>query len=451
MTSNGIRIFSQSFLCLNSYGAQVNVKGVFHVSRFMQIICLTFLFGLTISPIASAERGAFSIPSGGARDGIFSRAFVAIADDANASRRNPAGISSLLQTEFTFSHTNLFSLGGYFDYTETSRGVNQDFVGVAFPNSRLPIGVSLLNLDTNGIIAADDRGGILNRNAGYAERLLTLSAGKRIVSLKEYELALGLNLNRYWIPSHDQAGIGIDGGLLIRAPRFYPVSSAPKVGVMLHGLTREVNLDDDEEVEATIPPRVDIGIAYRFLRDQLTLAGAASKTSGDSIWRYAIGGEYQLHRLHPIHLSILSGYHFSGSPSDGGGGDVATNRWNVGLSLLVNRIKVDYAYLPHTDLGSTHRMTISILQDAPTEIYWQRGLAHDAMLEDDLALEAFQQLVNLNPRSTRGYYNMALIYERQRDLDKAIETLEHVRKIDADYFAENGLQQLIEDLHDQRK
>ena len=107
------------------------------------LICLVFLFWLTISPIVNAERGAFSTPSAGARDRVFGEAFVAIADDANAVRWNPAGITSLLQTEITFSHANLFTFGGgYFDYSANSASLNRDFVGVVFPKLRFPIGIS---------------------------------------------------------------------------------------------------------------------------------------------------------------------------------------------------------------------------------------------------------------------------------------------------------------------
>ena len=261
-----------------------------------------------------------------------------------------------------------------------------------------------------------------------------------------YEFAFGLNFNRYSVNARqDRSGIGIDGGLLLmNTPHFFP-----QIGVMLSGLSQGFGFDDDEDEQGTIPLRVNLGIAYHLLRDRLTLAGGFSKTSGDSSWQYAIGGEYQVRRFYPIHLSIRGGYRFRGSRSEEGG-DIDVNGWNPGLSLYINRLKLDYSFEPHTYLGDTHRMTISILPNTVTEIYWQRGLGHNAMLEDDAALETFQQLVELNPRSAKAYHRMALIYERQRHIAGAIDTLEHVKEIDVDYFTENGLQQLIDDLGDQR-
>ncbi|MBI1922936.1 hypothetical protein HYR99_01665 [Candidatus Poribacteria bacterium] len=417
----------------------------------LSLMGLIFLLCLTVSPISEAARGAFSTADAGARGQLFGEAFVAIADDADATRWNPAGIPSLLQTEVTFSHTNLFTYGGgYFDYASDSNSINQDFVGVAFPNLRVPIGISYFNVGTHGLIAADDRGAILDANAGYAERLLTLSAGKKVARMNRYELALGLNLNRYWVNARqDRSGFGVDGGLLITR-RFFPLSSSLQVGVMRHGLTGAVGLGDDGEQGTTIPSRFDVGIAYRLLREQIVLAVGSSKTSGDSSWRYAIGGEYHLRRLYPIHLSIRGGYRSRGSRSEEGI-DVSVSGWDVGGSLYINRLKLDYAYEPHSYLGDTHRMTISILENTPTEIYWRRGLQHDTMLEDEAALEAFRQLVNLNPRSAKAYHRMALIYERERRIDDAIAALERVREVDADYFAEKGLGQLIADPRDQRE
>ncbi|MCZ6680047.1 MAG: tetratricopeptide repeat protein [Candidatus Poribacteria bacterium] len=414
-------------------------------------VCSVFLLSLTVSVYGDAGRGAFSTDITGTRARTFGEAFVAIADDANATRWNPAGLTSLLQPEFTFSHTNLFTLGEkYFDYTSDSTGLNQDFIGVAFPTSRFPIGISYLNVGTHGLITADEQGAILDERAGYAERLWTLSVGKAVARVKDYELAVGFNLNHYRVDARrDRTGIGIDGAVLIRTPRFFPVSSSPQIGIMLHGLTRDVGLDAEGADSAKIPPRINLGIAYRFLADQLTLAVGGSKTSGDSDWRYAVGGEYQLRYLYPIHVSVRGGYQSRGSRS-GDGIDVDIGEWTVGGSVYLNRLKLDYSYEPHRELGDTHRMTISILQNAPTTVYWQRGLQHNAMLEDDAALEAFQQLIHLNPRNARAYHRMALIYERKRELAEAIRVLERVREMNPDYFAENGLQGLIDDIRAQR-
>jgi tetratricopeptide (TPR) repeat protein len=414
------------------------------------LVCLALLLNLPIASAVASGRGAFSTATAGTRSNTFGQAFVAVADDANTARWNPAGLPSLLQTEFTFAHTNLFTFGGgYFDYASASDSINQDFVGVAFPNSRLPVGISYLNISTHGLITADARGSILDRNAGYAERLLTLSFGKNIARLRGYKVALGFNLNHYRVDARrDRSGVGADAGVLIRTPRFFPTSSAPQIGVMLHGLTRDVGLDNDEEGEG-IPPRINLGLAYRFLGDGLTLAGGASKTSGDSDWQYAVGAEYQLRYLYPIYLSIRSAYQSRGDHSTGG---IVTDvgEWTVGGSVHINRLKLDYAYAPHNFIGETHRMTVSILSEPPTAIYWRRGRQHDAMLEDDAALAAFQQLVTLNPRSAKAYHRMALIYERKRQIQEAIGYLERVRKTDADYFAEHGLEQFIVDLQDQR-
>ena len=96
-------------------------------------------------------------------------------------------------------------------------------------------------------------------------------------------------------------------------------------------------------------------------------------------------------------------------------------------------------------------MTVSILQVRPTEIHWQNGMQHYMMLEDESALTSFQKLISLNPHSARGYHQIARIYERRGELDNAIQSLEHVKQLDENYFGKEKLQQLIEDLEDQRQ
>lgn len=143
------------------------------IKEYPKIFCFLILtvIAYNSSAVASTERGAFTITRIGARSSAFGEAFAAIADNANAIRWNPAGLSSLKQLEVTFSRTSLFSLGGFFDYIAAG-GISQDFVGIAYPRNVLTFGLSFLFLRTHNIIEADEIGTITNRNRGYAERTL---------------------------------------------------------------------------------------------------------------------------------------------------------------------------------------------------------------------------------------------------------------------------------------
>ena len=105
-------------------------------------LCILSLFGIMLCwaiNAPAAGRGAFADDSVGARASVFGQAFVAVADDASALRWNPAGLTQLLQPELTSSHTSLFSLGGYFNYSSGSASIHEDFVGVVLPNRIAPV------------------------------------------------------------------------------------------------------------------------------------------------------------------------------------------------------------------------------------------------------------------------------------------------------------------------
>ena len=419
-----------------------------NMTVFRLLICPVLLFHLIFLSFAESGRGAFSTSGGGARDRIFGESFVAVADDANAMRWNPAGITLLQQAEITFSHASLFSLGdGAFDYSDTSSSVNEDVVNVAVPNFTVPFGISYHSVGTHGLIFTDESGTILDLNGKYTERVLTLSTGKTL-TIGGSKLAFGVNLNHYTVNSrHKRRGFGIDTGFLFSSKTRF----IPQVGVTLNGLSSGFDLSSDQSGKGSIPSRFIIGFAYHLLQeDQLTIASGLAKTSATEDWKYSITSEYDIYRFYPVHLSLRSGYQFRGSRLENKL-NVDVGGWNSGFSLYMNRFKLDYSYEPHISLGSTHRMTVSILQVAPTEIHWQNGIQHYIVLEDDSALTSFKRLIGLNPGSARAYHQIARIYERKGELENAIQSLEQVQQIDANYFEKEKLRQLIGDLQDQRQ
>lgn len=412
-----------------------------NMTVFRLLICPVLLFHLIFLSFAESGRGAFSTSGGGARDRIFGESFVAVADDANAMRWNPAGITLLQQAEITFSHASLFSLGdGAFDYSDTSSSVNEDVVNVAVPNFTVPFGISYHSVGTHGLIFTDESGTILDLNGKYTERVLTLSTGKTL-TIGGSKLTFGVNLNRYTVNSrHKRRGFGIDTGLLFSSKTRF----IPQIGITFNGLSSGFD-------QGSVPSRFIIGFAYHLLQEgQFTIASGLAKTSATEDWKYSITSEYDIYRFYPIHLSLRSGYQFRGSHLENKL-NVDVGGWNSGFSLYMNRFKLDYSYEPHISLGSTHRMTVSILQVSPTEIHWQNGIQHYMMLEDDSALTSFKRLIGLNPGSARAYHQIARIYERKGELENAIQSLEYVQQIDANYFEKEKLQQLIGDLQGQRR
>lgn len=128
------------------------------ICNFLCAFIITLCISTNTTTVSAAGRGAFAGDSIGARPSVLGEAFVAVADDSNALRWNPSGIARLLQPEMTLSHINFFTLGGYLDYSSDSNAINEDFIGLVYPNQTAPIVVSFLTLSAPGMFHADEGG-----------------------------------------------------------------------------------------------------------------------------------------------------------------------------------------------------------------------------------------------------------------------------------------------------
>ena len=402
---------------------------------FLLLILVMILCAYT--NVFSAGRGAFAGDSVGARPSVFGESFVALADDANAIRWNPAGLANLLQPEFTSSHINFFSMGGYVDYSN-SGSINEDFIGFAIPNHIAPVGISFLNLGTSGMPIADENGAIIDSFGNYSERTFTVSAGKRF-RFGKLGLLSGLCLNRYSVGgASDSSGFGMDGGLLLETPGILP-----KIGIMMSGFFMDTTLGDNG---LTIPAKTDLAISFSPSRSFRLMSGLG-KTSGDSLAQYSAGLEYVFHQISPLHISLMAGYKTLGKLNNQNFESSASS-WATGASMRISRYKIDYSYEQHSLLGHTHRISVSIFKDSLEDFHLNKGRRAFEQLDDNSAIRELDNAIYLAPR-VQAYHTLALTYERMRDREKAIQALQKIQSLNYDYFIEQKLDQLIKDIQEQ--
>jgi tetratricopeptide (TPR) repeat protein len=279
----------------------------------------------------------------------------------------------------------------------------------------------------------------MNTYATYAERTLTLSAGKRF-EVSGFGLSAGCNINRFSLNAHsDSSGFGLDGGLLLETP-----SILPELGLMLEGLFMDAKLGDDGP---TIPAKVEFALAFSPVRP-LKLVGGLSKISGDSLMQYSAGMEFVLLRLAPLNFSFLTGYRTLGSVEIGSLKSDA-DAFSVGFSMRLSRYRLDYAYDQHSELGDTHRITLGIFQNSPENFHLRRGRQAFEQLDDATAIRELEEVVYLAPRNVEVYHLLALTYERMRQNDEAIRVLQRIQSLNYDYFIENNLDQMMKDIQEQ--
>lgn len=191
-----------------------------------------------------ASFAAFDDMGIGARPLGMGGAFVAVADDANASRHNPAGLGYMTTPEVGFTHVRMFS-----------GVVNYNYAGLVLP------------LGSAGSFGASF--GMLSEESDiYSERSVAFSYSRKLIE----SLSLGANLKmlntsfddgNFWVSENPYftetsvSGFTLDLGML----------ATPVTGLNI-GLSGENLIPTDvsvsESEEEKVPMNLRLGLAYRL-------------------------------------------------------------------------------------------------------------------------------------------------------------------------------------------
>ncbi len=177
------------------------------------------------------------------------KAFTAVADDAQAGYFNPAGLFQLNAQEVILAHSQLY-------------GARMEYVGYALPTRELgTFNITLLNFGAEGIEARTFRND-RQEDYAFAENAFCVSYAYNPWSV--FGFGANLKLVTKNLAQYSDVGVGLDLGLLLRAP-----------GPLAFGLTAQ-NVLQPRLTLARIPevyPRtVRLGTAVRLLDDRVTVA-----------------------------------------------------------------------------------------------------------------------------------------------------------------------------------
>lgn len=317
------------------------------------VVTLTFVVcGGILADTDYKYVGEFLNVGAGARALGMGGAFVAVADDGTTAYWSPGGLPTLQSKEVAFMHCQQFdSL------------VKTNFISYVHPTSSWgAFGISWLRLgvedipksgyvDSNGNLKQDyydwndnaekDPGELYIEPpvvVGYFDDIedgILLSYG---IKLSEY-FSMGANLKiiRQSISVHQSSGFGLDIGVL------YQLFDGFKLGLNLQDLPRTKLTWDLTGHEEIIPFSVRAGAAYTrqmpSFRSILTLSYGVN-TKYETANHY--GAEWWLMNV----LALRVG-------SDDG-------NFSAGCGLKISTFQVDYAFVGHNDLGSTHRISTSV-------------------------------------------------------------------------------------------
>ncbi|HCJ66441.1 MAG TPA: hypothetical protein DHV62_03735 [Elusimicrobia bacterium] len=257
-----------------------------------------------------------------ARAVALGNAYVAVADEANAIYWNPAGLGQLKSKEFTAS---------YLSYVES---INYGFLGFVCPQklSAYAIGINYLNTSIERVreLDASPTGDRYEKDGNYTAGALTLilSYGRRIFN----NLSLGLSLKVINEKLDDSSAnaYALDLGGLWKLSRM-------KIGFAVQNIGTK--LKDD-----SLPMNFRLGGTYSLLKGKL-LTALALNYSLDKDFRAGIGLEYLLKQV----FLLRFGYEY--------GNDLVG--LTCGLGFKFRAYRIDYAVVPYTDFGLTHRVSFS--------------------------------------------------------------------------------------------
>lgn len=309
------------------------------MSRILSaILGLLLIAGLAGSARAQSEAGAQSLLiAPGARSDGMGRAFVAIANDANAVWWNPGGMAFARGHDASFMYTQLVP--------DLADDVNYSYLAyVQHVEGWGGIGGSVGYLSYGKSLATDEFGNDIGEFTSY-EIAPTIAYGTEIVSNFGVGVALKLvrvDLAPAFVSLDGRAGRGTtfaaDIGGLVKAPGI-----KSSFGAMIQNLGPNIAYIDEDQSDP-LGRNLKVGVGYSPLENEvhrLLVAADANRfllpgrTLAVDVW--SVGAEYEFNRL----LALRVGY-----ISDPRG---TIEDMTFGLGLGYRGFRFDYASVPQSE------------------------------------------------------------------------------------------------------
>jgi len=301
--------------------------------RTQLIVLLVFASCLNVYAASNdgGDAGAFLKNGIGVRPISMGKAFVAVADDANAGYWNPAGLSLLNITQLSAMYSNPmnYALGD----NPGVKDIGYHTVSLAFPMGFGSLGLNMAYLSVGNIEEVIDATGPTGKT--FDDKELGVIASYASSITEHIHLGVNLKFISQQIWDDKGSGMGLDLGAL-----YEPVYNLT-FGLMLQDLIEpKIKLLEDGETYS-IPRKIKLGVSYRLMDDRVLVATGIDKASGRSA-KLHFGTEVE-----PMKdLALRAGY------------TTDTGEISAGVGVRVSVIQLDYGF-GFLDLGSTHRISLT--------------------------------------------------------------------------------------------
>ncbi len=260
---------------------------------------------------------AFEQVAGDAREAALGGNLVAAAEGANMILANPALLGELATAEIKVTRHDLFGLGLLL----------QDTFGFVYPWPILGLGVAYNRLSTNNLGFID-----------YSEHSFFFSAGTRIGQ----DFDVGMTTKFLYVDFEEPAS----GWGTILGANYRPIPNlnvAFSLDNLVQGGANWITRQRDQ-----LPRKVSLGVNGKWLQEQLFTSVSVDHSLEASVQPQFHGGAEL--RLFENLLDVRGGFY-----------NIEDN-WNLTFGLGVNYagVKLEYAFMPHYELGNAHIFSLAI-------------------------------------------------------------------------------------------
>lgn len=255
-------------------------------------------------------------------------AFCGLANDGSAVFYNPAGLNQRRDTEILFAYNHL-----YLDTYQGAFGLARKI------GKRRSIGLAMSYLQTKNIEARTGPTDEPESFISASNALLSLSYAQTVAT----RFRIGLGLKTIYEKLHEESAnaFAFDMGTMYTIRNF-------GVGIAVQNIGQKMKFVQDAY---SLPSNLKVGLRMGPIEELVTITGDIEKgLTGSKAAIAHIGGEVNLYKNI---LLIRGGY--SRSLTE----DMTLNSYAAGFGISVRNIEIDYAFMPYTELGSTHRISLS--------------------------------------------------------------------------------------------
>jgi hypothetical protein len=283
---------------------------------------------------AIGEVGAAELGLGlGPRPVAMGEAFIAKADDVNATAWNPAGLSQLKEIEIGFMH-NIYLQGTSVEYLAYAQNL--------FSGASLGANLTYVNYGQFSRYGTDSTGLMPVAQGEFTPSALAFTAGYGQWLIPMVAAGASIKYFSQTIDTENYSAVAFDAGVLVK-----PGVEGLQVGAVVRNLGTPV-------LDYALPMSAKVGAAYKvplsiFDQDSWNVLLDVDVPFGDTRYTAAnLGTEYWY-----TSYALRLGYKIR--ESSGG-----TSGLTVGVGIRGDLLVVDYALAAFGDLGTTHQFAVGV-------------------------------------------------------------------------------------------